>query len=359
MKHKLTTNMKNISWVIIILIIIILLSACNRQEDPIIPSNNWQTIYQNNDLNLFSINYFDKDHVFVMAETAAEHGLSGFRFVLSTLDGGKTWNQITCFTTDSLTQFPLYDICYLHPISENVLLAAGYQVHISRNKGETWTNVSPQLVGGSFINDLYVMDSITWIVAKGTEIYRTNNGGHSWQNVFHTDFMGALQNFSFPSRSIGYITDGVVDMDHYSSVGLILKTIDEGQSWSILKPEPWKSSGTILPYITAMQFNNDLEGYLSTFSDSKLYETFDGGNNWELINNNHYTGLQYFITTKIGFSSDWMTIYVTKDGGKTWQIDYKNNAPNSDILTWTFLKTGQGYALTRDHRIIKNINLPT
>jgi photosystem II stability/assembly factor-like uncharacterized protein len=66
--------------------------------------------------------------------------------------------------------------------------------------------------------------------------------------------------------------------------------------------------------------------------------------------------LQYFITDQIGYSSDGITINVTKDGGNTWNVDYYNNAPNSDILTWTFLGTGQGYALTRDHRIIKNMN---
>jgi photosystem II stability/assembly factor-like uncharacterized protein len=337
---------------------IYILSACNKNDNPIIQNNHWQTIYQNNDLYLYSIKFLDKNYGVVMAETDAVHGESDWKFVLSTEDGGNIWNQITCSTIDTTIQFPLYDIGFVHLISKNVLLATGYNVHKSTDNGKTWINVSPHWAGAS-INDLYVIDSLTWLVAKGTEIYRTNDAGQTWQNVFHTDFMGALERFSFPSPNVGFINDGVVDMDHNLSAGLIVKTIDGGQSWTILKPEPWNSNNIILPYVVAMQFNNDKEGYLSTLADSKLFKTLDGGNNWELVNNNRYTnGLQYFITGQIGYSSDGITIYVTNNGGKTWQIDYYNNDTDSDILTWTFLKNGQGFAITRDHRIIKNINLP-
>lgn len=350
--------MKNTRRIFIDLLSIIfvasIISAC-KKEDTSILNTNWRTIYQNNDLYLYSIKFLDNDHGFVMAESSGLHGVSDWKFILITEDGGNTWNQTTCSTNDTINQFPLYDIGIIYPISKNVLLATGYQVHKSIDKGKTWINVSPQLVGSS-IEDLYVIDSLTWVIAKGTEIYRTKNAGQTWQNVFHTDFIGALESFSFSSSAIGYINDGVVDMDHNQSAGLIVKTIDGGQSWTILKPEPWKSNGAILPYVVAMQFNNDLEGYLSILGDSKLFKTLDGGNTWDVINNNHYTnGLQYFITDQIGYSSNGTTIYSTKDGGKSWNINYFNNAPNSDILTWTFLDSGQGYALTRDHRIIKKI----
>jgi len=204
---------------------------------------------------------------------------------------------------------------------------------------------------------VYVIDSITWLVAKGNMILRTNNGGHTWETVFKTDFMGALKLFSFPTPDIGYITDNVLDMDHYISAGLIIKTVDGGLSWAVLTPEPWNSNKKILPYIVALQFTNNLEGYMSTVDNYDLYKSSDGGNSWLLVMNKIATnGLQHFISDQIGYSSDGVTINFTGDGGKTWTIDNYDNNPGSDILTWTFLPSGQGYALTRDHRIIKNMN---
>jgi photosystem II stability/assembly factor-like uncharacterized protein len=274
------------------ILFIYLFSACDKKNDPIFQNNNWQTIYQNNALYLYSISFLDKTHGFVMADSAAVHGLKNWKFVLSTEDGGNTWNQKTCTTIDTVPEFPLYDIGFIHPISKNDLLATGSHVHRSINEGATWRNVSPQLVVGSVIDDLYVLDSITWLIAKTTHIYRTNNGGQTWQNVFQTDFMGALESFSFPSSDVGYINDGVVDMDHNLSAGLIVKTIDGGQSWAKLDPEPWKSNGTAMPQIKALQFITDQIGFIATY-DSKLYKTLDGGSNWLLVHNNHNSNILF------------------------------------------------------------------
>ena len=340
---------------LLVIFFIFLLSACNKKDDDTFQNNNWQTIYQNNDLDLYSIKFLDKDNGFVMADSSGIHVTSDWKYVLSTEDGGNTWNHVTCSSYDTVNQFPLYDIGKIFPISENVLLATGYQVHKSIDKGKTWINVSPKF--GPSINDLHIIDSKTWLVAAGTYICKTNNGGQTWQTVFQKTFYGTFKHFTFPTTNVGYISLSAVNFDVGASVGLILKTTDSGETWTIMKPEPWKSNGISIPYICALQFVTDQIGYISTFADYKLYKSADSGNNWTLIHNDNYTiGLEYFINENVGYYSDGVTIYVTNDGGKTWKVDYYNNAPSADILTWTFLETGQGYALTRDHRIIKNIN---
>jgi photosystem II stability/assembly factor-like uncharacterized protein len=336
----------------------ILLLCCVTQckkDASTIQDNNWKTIYQNSDLYLYSINFLDKDNGFVMADSSGVHGLSDWKFVLSTTDGGNTWNHVTCTTNDNVNQFPLYDIGYVYAISKNVLLTTGYQVHRSNDTGKTWINVSSQLFGAS-INNLYLIDSLTWLVAAGNQILRTNNGGKTWETVFQTDFTGAFERFSFPSPDTGFINIGFFDMDHNVDVGLILKTTDRGQTWAILNPEPWKSNGLPIPYMVAMQFINENTGYILTLWDNNLFKTINGGDNWTLVSNtNIVSGLEYFITENFGYCSDGNTIYITNDGGKTWKVDYYYGAANSDILTWTFLKTGEGYALTRDHKIIKKM----
>ena len=86
------------------------------------------------------------------------------------------------------------------------------------------------------------------------------------------------------------------------------------------------------------------------------YKTIDGGNNWTLVNKNNSTsGLEYFISENLGYYSDGQIIYTTINGGKSWMQDYSigTDYQNGDITNWTFVKTGQGFATTKDHRIIK------
>jgi photosystem II stability/assembly factor-like uncharacterized protein len=328
------------------------LLACNKKNDPIIQNNNWQTIYQNNDLDLFSIKFLDENNGYVLAGLSAVHTSSNWELILKTSDGGNHWIVDTCsFPTKNDSNREIF------PLDNGILLGIGYHVYKSNDNGKTWTDVSPQFVYGDRIDDLYIIDSVTWFILQGAFILRTNDAGQTWQTVFHTDFMGVFQRFSFPSPSVGYANIGVIDLDIGASIGLIVKTSDGGHNWTIMNPEPWNSNGISIPYMNSMQFLTDQIGYISTYSESKMYKTVDGGNNWALVHNNNYTnGLEYFISENIGYYSDGVTAYVTNDGGKTWKVDYYNNDTNSDILTWIFLKSGKGYALTRDHRIIKKIN---
>ena len=332
--------------------IIIILSACKRRDDPVIKANNWQTIYQNSDLDLFSIKFLDKNNGYVLAGLSAVHTSPNWELILSTTDGGNNWIADTCvFPTINDLDTDIF------PLGKGIILGIGSHVYRSDDNGKTWLDLTPQFVYGARINDLYFIDTSTWLIAQGVNIFRTTDAGQTWQAVFHTDFMGAFAHFSFPSPNIGYISTGVVDIDHGVSAGLIIKTIDGGQTWTTLTSEPWKSSGINLPALVAMQFINDIDGFISTFENYKLYKTIDGGNNWSIVpNNKTINSLMYFVDEKAGYYSDGYTIYITNDGGKTWKIDNYNNSPNSDILVWTFLYNGQGYALTRDHRIIKNMN---
>jgi len=124
-----------------VIVITCTLSECIKTEDPIIQNNNWQTIFQNNDLHLYSIEFLDKNYGVVMAEKNAIPGESDWKFVLSTEDGGNTWDLITCSTIDTSNQLALYDIGFVHIISKNILLATGYNVHKSTDNGKTWSNV--------------------------------------------------------------------------------------------------------------------------------------------------------------------------------------------------------------------------
>lgn len=341
----------------ILLLSFIILVDCNKDKSQALNNaNNWKTIYQNSNLDFISIKFLDKDNGFVLAALSGLHDSSNWLFVLSTNDGGVNWNQITCSSKDSAHQLPLYDLTDLFPLSKNVLFSKGYHVHKSIDIGKTWIDVTPKFPD-SRIADLQIIDNVTWLVLAVNNIYRTNNAGQSWQTVFN-ESIGPLNCFSFSSLNVGYANSGYINPGISGTGGVnygnIIKTTDGGQSWSIIHPEPWKSNNATLRYIDALQFVTDYIGYMST--NSQLYKTIDGGNNWTLVNKNNSTsGLEYFISENVGYFSDGQIIYTTINGGKSWIQDYSigTDYQNGGITNWAFVKTGQGFAITRDHRIIK------
>ena len=345
-KHKILINL------FFVVFVISLLAACNRIDNPVFQSNNWETVYQNNDLDLFSIKFLDKNNGYVFGGLIT-YTRPYWQLILTTTDGGHHWTSDT-----SKLSAMIYGGIF--PLNKENILGIGDHAYKSSNTGKTWTDVSPQLFSSARTFGSYAIDSITWIVTQSGLIHRTSNAGQTWETVYSVSPDGDIfENFTFPSSLVGYASSGGITISasvgYSESRGYILKTTDGGQSWAVLNPEPWKSNGTIMPYINALQFITDQIGYIATY-DSKLYKTVNGGNNWLLIHNNHYSnGLEHFISEKIGYYSDGITVYVTDDGGRTWEVDYFNDIQGSDILYWTFLKTGQGYALTRDHRIIKKM----
>ena len=298
---------KNLFFVILVGSIF---SSCNRKDNPAIQSNNWQTIYQNGDLDLYSIKFLDKDNGFVFGGLTA-YTRPYWQVLLTTNDGGNHWSSDTCKLTAMIYGG-------IFPLSKEKILGVGDHVFKSSNTGETWTDLTAQLPVGSRTFGSYIIDSLTWIFTRSGEIYRTINAGQTWQMDYNISSGAIYENFTFPSSLVGYTSTGGIVMDFTvgpgGSSGAILKTSDGGQNWTILNPEPWKSNGSTMPYLNALQF----------------------------------------ITDQIGYYSDGVTVYVTNDGGKTWTVDNYNNTQGADILYWTFLETGQGYALTRDHRILKN-----
>jgi photosystem II stability/assembly factor-like uncharacterized protein len=119
-------------------------------------------------------------------------------------------------------------------------------------------------------------------------ILRTEDACLTWQTVFQTDLMDVFEHFSFTSQSEGYANIGVVDLDHYASVGVIVKTTNGGQTWTTMSPNPWKLKRVLIPYLVAMQFINSLKGVISTYGDYRLYKTIDAGLSWSIVQNDKF-----------------------------------------------------------------------
>jgi len=342
MRHK---NFFTLQILFIILLPSTLFTYC-KPDEPIQQVNNWQTIYQDSTVWMSHIRFLDKNTGFVLAgNTNAIDSLRGRQFIFKTTDAGRTWAKYA-------SKYPTYnDVArIIVPLNENILIAGCYSLYKSTDNGLNWNILNPNYKGLN-IFDIYMKDSLNWILADGNDITFTNDGGLTFKKVLTTDFNAPFSHLSFPTNMVGYACGGA--NDDYTAFGFIAKTIDGGQSWNILNPEPWNSNNKTFPTPNAIQFITEQIGFIFTIN-GEIYKTIDGGCYWTIIPKIISTS-GYFFSEDKGYSTNTKNIYKTNDGGKTWDIDFTipSNSNNSYILDMCFLKSGEGFAITPDSKIIK------
>lgn len=330
-----------------------ILLACCEKDEKMINLNNWQTIYQDTTMEMLGIRFLDQNTGFVLAgNTLVLDSLRGRVNVFKTTDAGKTWTKFACL-------LPSYNdnIGNFIAIDNHTLLGIGTSIYKSSDNGYSWINLYPEHVSGCGIWDISLIDSLHWELADCSFITQTTDGGKTWFHSFKNDsFPAPFSLLSFPSSTNGYACGGA-SYDN-QDFGFIAMTTNGGQSWAYINPEPWHSKNRTFPDINDLQFINEQIGFIFTIK-GEIYKTYDGGNNWKLISKlpNVYSG--YFMNENVGYCTDESHIYGTRNGGKTWNISYLYSSPNHDvknIFDMFFLKSGEGYAITRNGIIIKLIN---
>ncbi len=329
---------------LILFFLSVFLVSCKQNEPTQV--TNWQIIYQDSTIRMTRIQFLDKNTGFILAgNTVAIDSLRGRQFVLKTTDGGKTWVKYAC-------KFATYNdgARMMVPLNANTLLAGSYFLYISKDNGLNWAIINPNYTGLN-IFDIYIKDSLNWVLADGNDITLTADGGSTFEKVLSTDFLAPFSHLSFPSNATGYACGG--GETDYSTFGFIAKTLDGGQNWIVLNPEPWHSNHQTFPNANAIQFISDQIGYIFT-THGEIYKTIDGGNNWVLITKMSFFYLGHFSSENTGYCADANNIYQSNDGGKSWNVSFsypQNGIIN--IIDMFFLKTNEGYSITKDGKIIK------
>jgi hypothetical protein len=147
----------------------------------------------------------------------------------------------------------------------------------------------------------------------------------------------------FPSVDTGYAVGGVLTGNRS---GTIVKTVDAGESWTILPFHPTLDLHTVF-FITA---NTGFIG--GTFG--LLMKTTDGGINWQYVQNPSSSDIQsiHFPCADTGYAvTDGGGILLTNDQGNTWTADTSGtwNGLNS-----VFFTTGTtGYTVGYQGTILK------
>jgi photosystem II stability/assembly factor-like uncharacterized protein len=175
-----------------------------------------------------------------------------------TPDGGNSWNPIAITDLDwveSVTFIDESSICYG---------TIDGKVFITDTLGSVRTEV---LDAESSIESLFFVDSdLGWCVEKGGKIYHTNNGGDSWNEQFSNS--EELSNIYFIDPSVGFALGRFSDT--------ILFTTNGGADWN-------KGNLPQATFWGGITFMDRDTGWIAggTATTGVIYITTNGGISWE------------------------------------------------------------------------------
>ncbi len=171
-----------------------------------------------------------------------------------------------------------------------------------------------------------------WIMGNECIIEKTADLGDTWTET-QCDVLVDIKNFQFLNDSIGYAVG--FNYMNQASPGKVLKTIDRGNRWDSI----FTTSGSI----QSVKFKDSQTGFM--VGSEGIFNTHDGGSNWDIIWTFSEAGFQYgelfsiaFLNDSIGFASgikrediDFSNsplqgfILKTIDSGRSWLINYESS----------------------------------
>jgi photosystem II stability/assembly factor-like uncharacterized protein len=273
---------------------------------------NWQLHFIEADSFLFDIH-------FANAQKGWIAGANGT--LLHTIDGGKTWKPQNTGTTQELRS-----ICFVS-VNEGWVVGAHGAVLHTTDGGLNWqvNAQTPDFLYRVFFTD----EKSGWVVGPCGTLVHTTDGGNSWQET------GA--GLSCDLYDVDY-----ADAHNIWAVGhanIFLNSVDGGDTWEVNKEflagyqtfHRWPLSDTFMDDIIKITYVNPRKGW-ALGAYSQLYQTVDGGRNWEKMRVSPLNRRSFdicFIDSLRGWVSGYWggggclaspVIKQTLDGGLSWQM---------------------------------------
>lgn len=230
---------------------------------------NWDSVYHNNQY-IRSVEFSSHKRGFAGSLLS-----NGGPIFMKTLDGGITWIDISSLVTISNK-----GICGICCIDTNVTYAVGVwgspaYVIKTVDGGTTWNQIDMSAYASRLIDVQFIDKNIGYViggsnvVAEGGVILKTIDGGITWNKVHVTnnigDYIWKIQNLD----NINWFCS--IQRGNMTSTNKIIKSIDGGNTW--IEKDVSISSG----YFQMVGFINKNKGWAGY---SNLFETNDGGNSW-------------------------------------------------------------------------------
>lgn len=241
--------------------------------------------------NVKQIQFLDNERGFINIENDG---------ILKTVDGGTTWSN----SAD--------EVDYYHPLpiassfmftNDGTGVAAGYRMMlITQDSGQTWTNVSNDLIRSLDIKDVHIDANQLkiWAVAKprsgqesGTTVIFSDNLGETWSIIYEDNHKSPRALTILDSDYSGWVV---------GDNGLALATSDAEKSFTPV------DTGTAMD-LTGVSVVNDSEGSKIVYAvgrGSHLIKSYDLGETWELESNpgvpTHMNSIKFHDSKSIGWA---------------------------------------------------------
>lgn len=225
-------------------------------------------------------------------------GMTKFRYLYSSSDGGHTWHPDT-----TVENGPFYRMwlsgssCYLINFFDQMMK--------TNDGGEVWKLLEIPDVSLEYFGLQFVNENTGYMCASGGKFVKTMDGGETWidKSVAGDPFFRYM---FFLNENTGWLSDSYGPQ--------IFRTEDGGDSWEITQ-----LIDTTVQTPANIFFVNEDVGY-ATASGHLLFKTTDGGDSWQLCYDflSGYHANVYFISETEGWVTISNVVYHTFDGGATW-----------------------------------------
>lgn len=256
-------------------------------------------------------------------------------------DYGKSWITIKIFPEPSPQ---IRRIVFFNKL-EGVLLgerfeAENSEIYYTTDGGLSWNKSDFNY--NVHLNDMLFTDKDNGIAVGYDEIYITGNKGKSWEQ--HKLIYGYKYNSIKKMANKNLIIAGGEFVSYGTRFqppvvkGIILISTDKGSTWKRIN----EFNNEMVQYAYQIGENNFIASCLQLTNTSgsikSIYKSTDSGLTWNKKNSE----FNYHTITDIAFSSstDGMIsfssgIYLTHDGGETWQIEYLDGSRVNSILHYS------------------------
>ncbi len=204
--------------------------------------------------------------------------------------------------------------CIIDPFDQDLIYSASQYGGIKKsyNGGQNWDNIKPVSYEGAWVTP-YEMhpQNNNLIVAGYNEVYLSKTSGAVWDSIsFNVSNGQSLRTIALAPSDENYIYAATYTLFKMSS--------DGGISWTNIKPGLPANSITdiTVSHINPQRLWVTFSGYTS---NEKIYESVDGGNNWNNISGSNLPNLPVNCVIHQDFSND--DLYLGTDVG----VYYKNN----------------------------------